>query len=284
MNRPRTGRRSILDDNQKEAITQAAIEEPFTTATIIRDQLELPCSTDTVIRVLHRNGIHSRIPARKPDLSEAQANQRLRFAQQHVDWDWETVIFSDEKVFCSSEDFRKTLWRANNTRYDRRHIQPIKRSGRISCGYWGWMSSAGPGELVRISPHFTSAEYVSILEDVMLPTARAIYPDNNIVFIQDNSPVHTARIVREWFEEHPDIQTVRWPTKSPDLNPIEHLWAAAVRNWGDERNIRTADDLHRNVMSVWEQLRRTTICENIVSSMPRRLQECIDNNGFYIRY
>ncbi|KAF2883572.1 hypothetical protein ILUMI_22636 [Ignelater luminosus] len=123
---------------------------------------------------------------------------------------------------------------------ERVDLSPFTRRGRISSGYWGWMSSAGPGELARISPHFTAAEYVDVLENVMLPTVRAIYPDNNIVFVHDNSPVHTARIVREWFEEHEDIQA-----------------AAAVRNWENEENIRTVDVLHYNVMRVWEQLRGT---------------------------
>ncbi|KAF2904962.1 hypothetical protein ILUMI_01205 [Ignelater luminosus] len=84
MNKPRTGRRYILNENQKEAAIQWTAEEPFTTATTIRDQLELSCSTDTVILILHKNGIYSRIPARKPDLTEAHANQRLRFAQNHI--------------------------------------------------------------------------------------------------------------------------------------------------------------------------------------------------------
>ncbi|KAF2883028.1 hypothetical protein ILUMI_23166 [Ignelater luminosus] len=130
-------------------------------------------------------------------------------------------------------DKKVTVW-SSNTRYDRNHIQPFVRSGRIGSGYWGWMSCAGPGELVRINPQFTSAEYVDMLESLMLPTVRAIYSDNNIDFVHDKVPV------------------VRWPTKSPDLNFIKHLWAAVVRNWENEDNIRTVYALHQSVMSVWE--------------------------------
>ena len=42
--------------------------------------------------------------------------------------------------------------------------------------------------------------------------------------MQDNAPIHKARIVTEWLENY-RIPTLEWPPYSPDLNPIEHAWA-----------------------------------------------------------
>lgn len=43
-------------------------------------------------------------------------------------------------------------------------------------------------------------------------------------FMQDNAPLHTAKIIKNRFHEH-GIPLVDWPPYSPDLNPIEHAWA-----------------------------------------------------------
>jgi len=42
--------------------------------------------------------------------------------------------------------------------------------------------------------------------------------------MQDNAPIHTANIIRNWLDEH-SIPLVDWPPYSPVLNPIEHVWA-----------------------------------------------------------
>ena len=48
--------------------------------------------------------------------------------------------------------------------------------------------------------------------------------NNNAIFQQDNALVHTAYIVRDVLNEI-DCEIMEWPPYSPDLNPIEDLWA-----------------------------------------------------------
>ena len=71
---------------------------------------------------------------------------------------------------------------------------------------------------------FTGEQYIDILEDVLLPTVRAMaLPAPEPIFlVQDNSPLHKFRVVDAWFNDHPEFVRLIWPARSPDLNPIEH--------------------------------------------------------------
>ena len=90
----------------------------------------------------------------------------------------------------------------------------------------------------------------------MVPTVRAMnFPcHERFTFMQDNCPVHSARIVQRWFDERRDFDLMPWPSKSPDLNPIEHVWANMVSEWS-MRNERHSDQLFNHVVEVWEGIR-----------------------------
>lgn len=255
----------------------------FITASAIRENLQLNCSSQTIRNYLHATGIHCRRPARKPDFKETHAANRLQFAQHHLHFDWSRVIFLDEKVFKTEENAKKIVWRLNGTRYDRHYIEPKRHSGRITAAYWGWMSADGPGEICRVSPRMNAEEYVDVLENILLPSVRLLYPDGPITLVQDNSSVHTSRLVRDWFSNNPEINSLPWPAKSPDLNPIENLWARMIHKWLPlQRN--SIQELDVRVFEVWDRIRGTDICENLVNSMPNRLQEVINKDGWWTRY
>lgn len=144
--------------------------------------------------------IFSRRPVKKFFLTEVNRINRLNFAAENVRFQaeyWNDVVFLDEKTFSTAEDGRRFVWRPLNKTVDPKYVVPIKHSGRITLGYWGFISVAGAGDLVEIGPHFNAAAYVNLLEHNLKPQVRAMMPEVDypvIRVVQDNSGVHRARM------------------------------------------------------------------------------------------
>ena len=76
------------------------------------------------------------------------------------------------------------------------------------------------------------------------------------------------------------MEQIRWPAQSPDLNLIEALWmdpeAELGETWGRVGDIPI---LQRVLNTVWRNGIPTEQLENLIHSMPQRLQTVIDAGG-----
>lgn len=170
-------------------------------------------------------------------------------------------------------------------------MRASQRSGRQCVGVFGWIHASGVGELADIGPgRFTGEKYVEVLEEILLPTVRVLlFPDQTTFhLVQDNSPIHTSRVVKTWFQEHPQITLVPHPPKSADLNPIEQIWAEMIKKGRPDRiRHRTRQGLLDNALLAWEQLRQPegqALTQSLVTSMPSRLNDVIGAGGAYTGY
>jgi len=84
---------------------------------------------------------------------------------------------------------------------------------------------------------------------------------------------------------------MEWPPYSPDLNPIENLWALlkkeAYKVYPDLDSLKGKGDeaetqLFQNLQKAWVNIRE--VIEGLISSMPRRCAAIIKAEGWHTKY
>ena len=101
-----------------------------------------------------------------------------------------------------------------------------------------------------------------------------------LVFQQDNAPVHKSEVVRNFLAQE-QWEVLDWPAYSPDLNPIENIWAIFKKNLRGQ--IVTWENLEEKVMEVWNNI-NPDVVRNLYSSYENRLVKVIKNHGSLTGY
>ena len=108
--------------------------------------------------------------------------------------------------------------------------------------------------------------------------------------MHDGAPVHTARLIRCILDEM-GIEIIVWPPYSPDLNPIENLWALMkaiiyTRYPELERAPDTQETLDCLIVAAkeaWNAIDERVL-QSLSNSMPHRVQAILTADGWYTKY
>lgn len=125
-----------------------------------------------------------------------------------------------------------------------------------------------------------AVKYRAILEEHMLPHSEEKMPAGWL-FQSDNDPKHTSRLVKSWFKDN-NVNTLQWPSQSPDLNPIENLWEEVDRRIR-RKNSTNLSDLMLCIQSEWAKIPVDRLIK-LVDSMPSRCHAVIRSNGYATKY
>ena len=133
------------------------------------------------------------------------------------------------------------------------------------------------GEVLKALPNTVRTAY----RRAILPEIEAVGVP--VVFMQDNAPCHKAKVVTEFLARE-NIETLPWPPQSPDMNPIENLWAIIKRRIKKKFSTpRTRDELIEQVFTIWNGI-GPELYEILSDSIFHRMYEVSRRNGLQTKF
>ena len=130
--------------------------------------------------------------------------------------------------------------------------------------------------------YLTGVLYRGILQNTLVPFARHYFGDN-YRYQDDNATPHRARVVLDFLQQD-NVTKMEQPPRSPDCNPIEHLWDELGRAISSMDNPpQNLDELRQALLDNWAQI-PVQCLPRLVASMPRRLAAIIAARGGNTRY
>lgn len=289
---PSPGRPSKLSSRDQHAIlaqiTTGRAANAVQAAKHINTIIPNPVCSQTVRNVLKKHSFKAVTKKKKPLLGARHRQKRLAFALKYREWtveDWKRVVWSDEtKINRFGSDGREWVWKQKGEGLIEREVQGTVKHGGGNMMVWGCMGWNGVGHLAEVEGRMDANQYVSILEDHMLPSLEdSGISKEKVIFQQDNDPKHTSKKAKEWMEEH-NIRLLDWPAQSPDLSPIEHQWVHLKKELAKySRAPKGVWELWERVAEVWDAI-PPEVCQNLIESMPRRLEAVIKAKGGHTKY
>lgn len=277
--RSKRGRRRCTTAADDRAIGLYAKRHRFGTKHAIGRLFDV--SRQTIRRRLKEQGIVSRV-AHRNVLNKQQRLTRKRWCQNMLKTDFTAWLFSDECSFelanCSTVS-RAWVIRKVGEKYAKCCVlnSPVKCRQRVHI--WGCISSLGVATFRVLTQTVNRQVCIETYRRNLLPLIDRLPLSwtGKVIFQQDNARPHVAADTIQ-FLRRKRVTTTQWPAYSPDINPIENVWAL-MKKYVRLQEPQNITELSAAIKRAWREIVTPELCKRLFSSMRGRLLAVIRKAG-----
>jgi hypothetical protein len=214
--------------------------------------------------------------AHKKRCQRLKPEQVLQRRQFLVDWNGYmykdirdknlVLLFSDESRICNGSD-NKRVWRKRGY-FTFNTMSQEDKFPTISAMVWGAIGKGFKSKLVVIDGTVNTDTYLQVLKKFYKDADEKIGP-RKWVFVQDGAACHTSQKAIDSICKKCTLNPV-WPPNSPDLNPIEMVWAWLKRAipW---HMIKTFQEAKKAIKDAWKNISQDSI-DRLCDEFPHRME------------
>ncbi len=258
---------------------------------IRRASLQLDLNKTTIHRILKAAKLKAYKPQILHALYDEDIDRRMEFAEltlEKINSESDflsLLIFSDEATFHVDGKVNKQNWRFWSDENPHFYVEKSLQSPKVVvwCAVWA-------GGL--IGPYFfdgtlTGDSYLEMLQNFFWPLICDLPEINDLIFQQDGAPPHYAINVREFLDESFPQRwigrrgPVEWPTRSPDLTPLDFWLWGYLKSKVYEHRIEDVDDLKIKIREACANISQD-MCKNSLGEFKNRMEKVIEIGGGHI--
>jgi transposase len=211
-------------------------------------------------------------PTMKPVVSQKNKEKRVEYCRQYRNFNMKNVLFTDESSFQLNSNTLKVFVKKGQAR---------PRVNRYNPNYkimvWGGISHYGKTALKIIEGTLNGESYRKLVLRGKRAEVKRFMGSRRWWFQQDRAPCHRQKLTIDFIKRNITKNILPHPAQSPDLNPIELVWAR-MKVFVERKRPKSKSELREAILQAWDDVDLSFI-RSCVGGLKVRMRKIIDSGG-----
>lgn len=204
--KPSPGMKCKICEDLVDKVVIYAASHSFASLAKIKDLFNLPYGLPSISMMLTKVGLKTYVAKLKNPLVMATKTKRINFAKSNRTFDFDKVVFTDEKTVQNYYNGKVKVRSLRGTAWKDQNAVTVNQQRNCKVNLWGFISKE-KSQVFLVENKYNSQLYKRDLHERFLPAIRETKPE--FVFMQDNASIHKETSVIEYLRDN-DIDVLEY--------------------------------------------------------------------------